>query len=241
MASTYEQNTQDFLRQRTARILTRHPFWQSRRQAGVENADFTSQLGYVHSQNGVEKKKKNGTKVFSLRKKKKKRYAPTHKHTYRSYIFICLHIYVSQFQHNFLMLSLNWRSGALVHYSYEGKKKKKKKPSQLPLGSLSLLPHPGLAFPLPNSLWTSQITFASAQRIRCRLLLCTAPNTKTPSFSPALSCSRLPNVCVMLRKPSWMFFSRTVPLLVSSRGGWKSFCLHNQERPCGKNAALPLI
>lgn len=71
-------------------------------------------------------KKKMGQKFF-LSERKKKWYAPTHKHTYRSYIFICLHICVPQFQHNFLMLSLNWRSGALVHYSYEGKKKRRKK------------------------------------------------------------------------------------------------------------------
>lgn len=222
VASRHQQNTQAFLRKRTVWILKSHAFWQSRRETAVKNADFASQLGHAHSQNGEKWHK-------SLKNESKK--APTHTHIYRSCIFICLHIYVSQFQHNFLMLSLNWRSGALVHYSCE----EKKKMSQLPQGSLSLLLHPGPAFLLPNSLWTSRITFASAQRIRCRLLLCIALNTKTPSFSPALSCSGLPNVCVMLRKPSWM--SSTDSLLVSSREDAESlFCLHNHERPCEKNA-----
>lgn len=107
-----------------------------------------------------------------------------------------------------------WSTGTLFMWGEKKKKtekRKRKKPSQLPQGSLSLLLHPGLALVLPNILWTSRITFASAQRIRCCLLLCTLLNKKTPSFTPDLSCSEPLNVRVMLRKPTCMTW--TFPLL----------------------------
>lgn len=87
VASRYRQKTQVFLRKRTAWILTSHSFWQSWREAAVENADFACQLHRVCSQMG-----RKWSKSLKKRKRKKKRYAPKRTHIQIVHLYLFAHL-----------------------------------------------------------------------------------------------------------------------------------------------------